>query len=87
LHRRCQVALGYGPKVFQRIMRLQRVRWLASTSLSTSLTWLAMESGYADQAHLCRDARSLTGQSPTRLLPRQSSGVALSDLFNSPLSS
>ncbi|MFL1452876.1 DUF6597 domain-containing transcriptional factor [Marinobacter sp. GN3S48] len=87
LHRRCQVALGYGPKVFQRIMRLQRVRWLANTSLSTSLTWLAMESGYADQAHLCREVRTLTGQSPTRLLPRHLSGVALSDLFNSPLSS
>lgn len=83
LHRRCHVALGYGPKVFQRIMRLQRLRWLAGTSPG-SLTRLALDSGYADQAHLCREARMLTGQPLASLLPRQSADVALSDLFNSP---
>lgn len=83
LHRRCQVALGYGPKVFQRVMRLQRVRWLAGTAVIPPPR-LALEAGYADQAHLCREARRLTGRPVTRLLPRQLPAVALSDLFNTP---
>jgi AraC-like DNA-binding protein len=70
LRRRFEAAVGYGPKTFQRIVRFQR--WLALTrsmpAAERRLTDLAAEAGYADQAHLTREATRLAGQPPTALL-------------------
>jgi AraC-like DNA-binding protein len=70
LHRRFVDACGYGPKMLQRILRLQRAIRLARAEgrPSVSLAGLAGEAGFADQAHMNRDFRALTGLTPRRLL-------------------
>ena len=81
LHRRFMAVVGYGPKTFQRVLRLQRVLALAARSQHESLAALAADAGYADQAHMSREVRALTGQSPGVLLQGARSTLALSDLF------
>ena len=83
LHRRFTVAVGYGPKTFQRVLRMQRALALAARDQPPvgGLAGLALEAGYADQAHMSRELRLLTGRSPTAVLPGAQSTLALSDLF------
>lgn len=81
LHRRFVAAVGYGPKTFQRVLRLQRVLALAARCPRASLAGLAAEAGYADQAHMSRELQALTGQSPSVLLQGAKSTLDLSDLF------
>jgi AraC-like DNA-binding protein len=59
LRRRFTAAVGYGPATYLRVARLQRAR--ARAPRVADLSTLAAESGYADQAHLSRDCRDLTG--------------------------
>jgi AraC-like DNA-binding protein len=66
LHRHCLAAFGYGPKTLARVLRLQRALALARTGVPLAET--AARTGYADQAHLTRDVRELTGLPPTELL-------------------
>ncbi|KFG73056.1 helix-turn-helix transcriptional regulator [Streptomyces mutabilis] len=66
LHRRSLAAFGYGPKTLARVLRLQRA--LALARAGTPLAETADRSGYADQAHLARDVRELTGLPPGELL-------------------
>jgi AraC-like DNA-binding protein len=66
LRRRFADAVGYGPKTLQRILRFQRFLALAQTS--TDLARLALEAGYADQAHLTRECSRLSGLPPAALL-------------------
>jgi AraC-like DNA-binding protein len=70
LRRRCLDALGYGPKVLDRILRFQRFRTLAERRRELGLAQLAAVAGYADQAHLTRECRLLAGESPAVLLRR-----------------
>lgn len=63
LRRRFHHAVGYGPKTLQRVLRLQRFRALKNLDLGRA----AAEAGYADQAHLVRDCRRLTGLTPGEL--------------------
>jgi AraC-like DNA-binding protein len=82
MRRRFDEAIGYGPKKLQRILRLQRLLWLASheSSLVPNLAQLSFAAGYADQSHMTREVGALTGASPRHLLngaPRS----AVSDLF------
>jgi AraC-like DNA-binding protein len=83
LRRRFTVAVGYGPKIFQRVLRLQRALRLAGRGAHPGggLAMIAAEAGYADQAHMSRELRALTGQSPATLLQRGASTLELSDLF------
>jgi AraC-like DNA-binding protein len=81
LHRRFVAAVGYAPKTFQRVLRLQRVLALAARSRRQSLAVLAAEAGYADQAHMSRELQAFSGQSPSVLLQTAQSTLALSDLF------
>jgi len=62
LHRRCLPLFGYGPRHLSRVLRLERV--LATRG---SLAEVAHACGYADQAHLSREVRDLTGTTPSRL--------------------
>ncbi|MBL1084088.1 helix-turn-helix transcriptional regulator [Streptomyces actinomycinicus] len=66
LHRRCQAAFGYGPKTLARILRLQRALALARSGTPYAET--AIRAGYADQSHLARDVRQLTGMPLGELL-------------------
>ncbi|KLI98309.1 helix-turn-helix domain-containing protein [Luteimonas sp. FCS-9] len=66
LHRHCLEAFGYGPKVLDRVLRLQRLLCLAPRA--ATLTRAALDAGYADATHLSHDVRRLTGLTPTALL-------------------
>ena len=83
IHRRFVEAVGYGPKTLQRILRLQRLLWLASREPAPrrNLAGLAFAAGFADQPHMTRELRDLTGLSPQQLLHVRTPASALSDLF------
>ncbi|MFV2103234.1 helix-turn-helix domain-containing protein [Micromonospora sp. LOL_024] len=66
LLRRSRHLFGYGPKTLARILRLRRALALARGGVA--LAEVASRAGYADQAHLTRDTRALTGLPPTTLL-------------------
>ena len=71
LHRRCLDAFGYGPKTLDRVLRFQRFLSMARSAAPLGpggLARLAADAGYADQAHLTRECRSLGGLPPRRLL-------------------
>jgi AraC-like DNA-binding protein len=74
LRRRFDEAFGYGPKTLDRILRYQRFRKLTSATPQSSTAQLAVEAGYADQAHLVRESRRLTGETPRRLERMRRSG-------------
>jgi AraC-like DNA-binding protein len=83
--RRFQDHVGYGPKTLQRVLRMQRVLWLMSQpGPPPSLARLALAAGYADQAHLTREMRALTGQLPTTLVSGNPQS-AVADLFKTAL--
>jgi AraC-like DNA-binding protein len=66
LHRRSLAAFGYGPKVLGRILRFDRAMRMARRG--AGLASVAHATGYADQAHLAREVRSLAGVPMTALL-------------------
>lgn len=85
LARRFEGRVGVAPKVFARIMRLQRAARLLATHASASS--VAMAAGYADQAHFTREATALSGVSPV-VLAREMREVRemaeMTDSFNTP---
>ncbi len=75
LRRRCLQAVGVSPKVLQRTLRFQGFLALAQAGAMASgrpgadgVAGLAVDVGYADQAHLSRECLRLTGLSPSQLL-------------------
>ncbi len=75
LHRMSLAAFGYGPKVLARVLRMQRALALARAGIPFAET--AFRAGYADQAHLAREVRGLSGRSLGQLVARtaQDSGA------------
>jgi AraC-like DNA-binding protein len=72
LRRRCHAVVGYGPKTLQRILRFRRFvsridAGLPSGQAAHDLAVLAVQAGYADQAHLTRECRALAGVTPAAL--------------------
>jgi AraC-like DNA-binding protein len=68
LHRRSLRLFGYGTSTLARILRIQRVLAVATTTSGASLAELAVAAGYADQSHLTRDFRAITGLTPSAFL-------------------
>jgi AraC-like DNA-binding protein len=66
LQRRFRAAVGYGPKTLQRVLRFQRAVSVLARGAG-DLPWLAASAGYADQAHLTREFRELSGMTPVQL--------------------
>ncbi|MFC3987075.1 helix-turn-helix domain-containing protein [Actinoplanes siamensis] len=66
LQRRSNIAVGYGPKTLHRILRLQRAVALARAG--QPFATVSADAGYADQAHLAREVRALSGVSLSALL-------------------
>jgi AraC-like DNA-binding protein len=66
LERLFMAGVGMGPKRLARISRLQHLLALAGPTGPKPGSWarVALECGYYDQAHLMRDFRELTGQTP-----------------------
>ncbi|MEU5851384.1 helix-turn-helix domain-containing protein [Saccharopolyspora shandongensis] len=74
---------GCGPKQLQRILRFQRFhrRLPALARGRTSLAVVAAELGYADQSHLGRECRLLSGSSPAALVRSWARQDALAEKF------
>jgi AraC-like DNA-binding protein len=67
LRRRCHDAVGYGPKMLQRVLRFRG--FVDSIDAGErDLAAIAAAVGYADQAHLTRECTSLAGLTPTALI-------------------
>ncbi|MCZ4092595.1 helix-turn-helix domain-containing protein [Sinorhizobium psoraleae] len=67
LRRRCHEYFGYGAKTLDRILRLQRFFTVCRHRSQGELAMLAMDAGYADQAHLTRETRQLTSLTPREI--------------------
>jgi len=68
LRRRCLGAFGYGFKTLNRVLRFQRFLGLGAQSFKGSLAEVAARAGYADQAHMTREVRRMSGLSPGQLV-------------------
>jgi AraC-like DNA-binding protein len=66
LRRRCQAAVGYGPRMLARVLRF-RCFVSRIDAGATDLARIAAEAGYADQAHLTRESARLAGMTPAAL--------------------
>ncbi|MEU7139798.1 helix-turn-helix transcriptional regulator [Nocardia sp. NPDC046473] len=74
LHRRSLAAFGYGPKTLARVLRMQRA--LAAARRGMSFADTAASTGFADQAHLAREVRDLTGMPLGQVLTRSTGAVS-----------
>lgn len=68
--RRFRDSTGFSPDRFRRIARFERFVARLSRPRIDDLAALAVESGYADQAHLTHDVRDFTGTTPGELRAR-----------------
>lgn len=78
LERLCQDELGMSPKRLARIARLREVLLRLRAGGFGTLAELALACGYADQPHLVRDFKALTGRPPGHpdaARPRQVEGT------------
>lgn len=66
LQRSIVTNVGLTPKTLQRVMRMQR--FLAYADRRSDLAAASADAGYADQSHLTREVRALSGLTPARLL-------------------
>src|SRR5438309_11378481 len=66
LHRRVAHAVGYGPKTLARVLRFRRLQALAASE--PARVDLALDAGYADQAHMTAEVTRLAGLSSVRFL-------------------
>jgi AraC-like DNA-binding protein len=67
LRRRFTAEVGYGPKRFARVVRLQLALAIAGSGGTRGWSEVAFAAGYADQSHLVNDCRALAGVPPTLL--------------------
>ena len=65
LLRRFHSAVGYGPKMADRVLRFQR--FVERAPDGDGLARVAADLGYSDQAHLTRECVDLSGLPPTQL--------------------
>jgi len=64
MERRFTSAIGMSPKQLSKVVRLQAAMKMLEQRKFNSLTSLAYENGYYDQAHFIKDFREFTGMSP-----------------------
>jgi AraC-like DNA-binding protein len=58
-------SVGLSPKQYCRVIRFQEALRRCASSRAASLTDVAIETGYSDQAHFTREFRELVGVTPT----------------------
>jgi len=68
LERQFRAHVGLTPKQFLRTMRFQYLLKCIQQTPDTSLTRLAYETGYYDQAHFIHEFKQLAGITPTQYL-------------------
>jgi AraC-like DNA-binding protein len=82
LQRRFAVAVGYGPKMFQSVLRFQRLLNLANNlGARGSFAQLAAEAEYADQAHMTREVQRFSCNPPSITLQSERCALRLSGLL------
>jgi AraC-like DNA-binding protein len=64
LERRFTSAIGLSPKQLSKIIRVQATLKMIANNQFTSLTAIAYEGNYYDQAHFIKDFKEFTGVSP-----------------------
>jgi AraC-like DNA-binding protein len=64
MERKFTSAIGMSPKQLSRVVRLQATLKMLEQKKFTSLTSLAYDNGYYDQAHFIKDFKEFTGSSP-----------------------
>ncbi|HSM37557.1 MAG TPA: helix-turn-helix transcriptional regulator [Longimicrobiales bacterium] len=62
---------GLAPRDLRRIVRIQGAVRRLRTARSVVLGRIALEAGYYDQPHFCREFRRMAGLSPTEFLARE----------------
>jgi AraC-like DNA-binding protein len=72
---------GFGPKEMARVLRFERSKQLFLGPGHTTLATIAAECGYADQAHMAREWRTLAGASPTQWLAAEQLPVHATDSY------
>jgi AraC-like DNA-binding protein len=65
LEREFLTGVGFSPKALARIMRFQNLLRLVGEGTLRQWACLALEGGYADQAHMVREFREFAGQTPS----------------------
>jgi AraC-like DNA-binding protein len=78
LERKFSSAIGLSPKQLSKVIRLQATLKMLQQQQFTSLTSLAYENGYYDQAHFIKDFKEFTGMSPKQFY---SDNLKMSALF------
>ncbi|MBX5161162.1 AraC family transcriptional regulator [Rhizobium sp. NZLR3b] len=68
LRRRCHHHFGYGAKTLERIRRFQRFLDFCRSSDTMPLASLALEAGFADQAHMTREVGEFSSLTPAVVL-------------------
>jgi AraC-like DNA-binding protein len=82
LQRRFTAAVGYGPKMFQSVLRFQRLLNLADNmGAQRGLAQFAAEAEYADQAHMTREVQRFSGKPPSISLQSARCTLRLSGLI------
>jgi AraC-like DNA-binding protein len=82
MQRRFSAAVGYGPKMFQSVLRFQRLLYLANNGIGRlSLADLAARVGYADQSHMNREVLRFAGRPPRELLISAGCTLRLADFL------
>jgi len=82
MQRRFSAAVGYGPKMFQSVLRFQRLLYFASRNVGErGLAELAADAGYADQSHMTREVQRFAGKSPGDLLPSAGCALKMADFL------
>lgn len=71
VRRRTAQAIGLSPKQLARLVRFEAARNRLWRAPGSALASLALELGYADQAHLTREFTALAGLSPRAWVARQ----------------
>jgi methylphosphotriester-DNA--protein-cysteine methyltransferase len=80
LARRFRLQVGVGPKMLARVLRMRAT--VARIDKAPDVDWatLALDQGFADQAHLCAELRDLAGAPPTRLRRERRASTAPAEL-------
>jgi AraC-like DNA-binding protein len=79
LERKFKKQIGISPKQLGKVIRLQSALKILLNRKTESLTNIAYESEYYDQAHFIKDFKEFTGTNPNKFLDNES--MTLSTLF------
>lgn len=71
LERRFRAAVGVSPGTARRVARFQAAVRILATDAARPLSWVALDAGYHDQAHLTREFGRLAGETPAAYRTRR----------------